>query len=183
MENETQRTFRPTRKQSDLDFDERSRAARTTITPEPQFKGRQEFKAESNINNILRNFGVGPANAPPQYGETDLTLDLQQSLHAIHDARQAYADLPKDVHEKYPTWDAFSRAIISGQIIPELEKLGHTRAAKEFDTEIDRIMKREDALAERRAAKNEENEIRRIKLERLNAVTKPPAKPEQTPNA
>lgn len=79
---------------------------------------RQEFRAETDINTIMARFGV---NAPIRINTgppvVDYTIDLQQALHAIHDARRAHRRLTPEMREKYPTWRELLNAIDRGEIM------------------------------------------------------------------
>lgn len=76
---------------------------------------RQEFKEETDINNILRRFGLnGFLNNDGRYTDTDYTIDLQSALTTISDARQTFEDLPANIREKYPTMPKLVNALENG---------------------------------------------------------------------
>lgn len=77
---------------------------------------RQEFKDETNVNTILARFGIQSHNLPPQFRELDFSLDLQQALGAIAAAKAAYAILPQELRNTYPSVSQFLAAMESGQI-------------------------------------------------------------------
>lgn len=78
---------------------------------------RQEFKDDADINNILRKFGLNTPQQQPTYGtEVDYTIDLQQALSAISQARQSWKSLPANLKEKYPDWQSLLNAIEAGTL-------------------------------------------------------------------
>lgn len=81
-------------------------------------RARQEFKKETEVNDILRRFGVTGATQQRQgtFGEQDFTLDLQQALSAIEQTKAAYRDMPNDLQRRYPTWQRFLNAIERGDL-------------------------------------------------------------------
>lgn len=82
---------------------------------------RQEFKDESDINLLLSRFGVTGRNTPPTFGEVDYSLDLQQALGAIHDAKRTYARLPIELREKYESWQSLLNAVEDGSFEGEVQ--------------------------------------------------------------
>jgi len=65
----------------------------------------QSQKAESDINQIVKNFGVtGRANAPvrlPQYGDFDTVSDYRSALEAIRQAEDSFLALPSQVRSRF----------------------------------------------------------------------------------
>lgn len=81
-------------------------------------RARQEFKKETDINEILRRFGVGDESNLRQgtFGEIDYNLDLQQALSSIDQAKSAYREMPNELQRRYPTWQRFLNAIERGEL-------------------------------------------------------------------
>lgn len=77
---------------------------------------RQEDAEGSDINRILRSFGVPRAG---QRSEADYTLDLQTAIHAVRDAETGYARLPAHLKDKYHDWVEFLIAVDQGHIKPD----------------------------------------------------------------
>lgn len=79
-------------------------------------KARQEKKDEADINVILKKFGVQPSNRTPLFTEVDYDLTLQSALDATHQAKEAYSQMPRQLRDKYPTWQSFLTALDAGAI-------------------------------------------------------------------
>lgn len=67
---------------------------------------KQDFKAECDIHNILKQFqktGIitHVQNARPTYEDLPSQLDFQQSLHVIMEAETAFAGLPSAVRSHF----------------------------------------------------------------------------------
>lgn len=83
---------------------------------------RQEFKAESDITVMLSKFGVLTPQRPIQFGgEVDYTIDLQQALAAVGEAKRVWERMPDDVKDAYPSWQALLNAANSGELRIHLE--------------------------------------------------------------
>lgn len=78
---------------------------------------RQEFGKEADINHMLSRFGIVPERGAPAFGEWDDTLDLQQALTSVAEARTAYADLPDELRQKFSSMDELLKAYHSGALI------------------------------------------------------------------
>lgn len=91
---------------------------------------RQEFKAETDVNNILSRYGVDGIRRTPEYAEIDYTMDLQQSLGAIAEAERAIAKLPADLYVKYPTWEQLLAGAFNGQFKTDLTAYYEAKAAE-----------------------------------------------------
>lgn len=91
---------------------------------------RQEFKAETDVNNILARYGVeGIAKREPIYSEIDYNMDLQSSLEAIREAEAAIAKLPADLYVKYPTWEQLLSGAFNGSFKADLTAYYEGQAA------------------------------------------------------
>lgn len=78
---------------------------------------RQEFKDEADINKLLARYGVGAGTRPTTFGtEVDYTIDLQQALNAITDAKHAFRNLPQNLRARYKTWQDLLNALNSGRL-------------------------------------------------------------------
>lgn len=67
---------------------------------------KQSFKAECDINTILRQYSkTGVINhvqsARPTYADLPDAIDYQQSLHTLMEADQAFAGLPASVRNRF----------------------------------------------------------------------------------
>lgn len=66
---------------------------------------RQEFAEESDINFMLKKFGVGaqmPApRKPPEYGDFSEVHDFETAMQRIREAEQTFLTLPADVREDF----------------------------------------------------------------------------------
>lgn len=117
---------------------------------------RQEFKDDADINILARRFNLDELKKPITWGgEVDFTTDLQQSLTAITESRQAYNRLHPDIRDKYPTWEQFTEAMATGELAKELEKFGlknvSIQQVREIDDELARTERREQRLRDREA--------------------------------
>lgn len=94
---------------------------------------RQEFKNETDVNQVLARYGVDGQRRPPIYSEVDYNMDLQQSLGAIREAERAIAKLPPELREKYGTWERLFAGAYNGGIQADLvayhEKQASDKAA------------------------------------------------------
>lgn len=88
---------------------------------------RQEFAADADINQVLRRLGALPP--VPQGGVFDFDVTLQQSLHAAKESEAAFAELPKEIRDRYGNWAGVLSAVDRGEITfakkaePEAEPL------------------------------------------------------------
>lgn len=84
---------------------------------EDEHLARQEFKSEVDTGTLMRRYGAGAAfGPPPQYGEVDFTMTLQDAIHSVREARDAFARLPDEVRAKYRSWDEVALAIAAGEL-------------------------------------------------------------------
>ena len=114
---------------------------------------RQEFAAEADINVMLSRFGVAPARGAPTYGEWDDTLDLQQAIASVTEARAAYAELPPELRNKFSSMDDLLRAYNNGSlVIKDGEVPPQPKSETEILTErINDLQKRLDAAGNPKA--------------------------------
>lgn len=103
-----------TRKQTD-NHDKASRDSGISFVG-TEDRTRQEFRDEADLNILLKRFGVGNNQRPLTFGEVDYTIDFQQALSAINDARDAWRKLPPAVRDRYPTWRDLLNATESGSL-------------------------------------------------------------------
>lgn len=66
---------------------------------------RQEFAKDADINYMLSKFGITPERGAPTYGEWDDSLDLQQALTSVAEAKAAYRDLPEELRNKFESME------------------------------------------------------------------------------
>lgn len=84
---------------------------------------RQEFKDDVDVNKLLAKFGVGVPRRQGVFGtETDYNIDLQQALDSIRAAKQAWRGMPKDVKNRYKSWQALLGAVDRGDLTINLEE-------------------------------------------------------------
>lgn len=77
---------------------------------------RQEFKAETDVNTIVKKFGLQSHREVPQYLETDFGMDLQEAIRIQEETAAAFRRLPKDLQRDYPSWEKVLEAIAKGEI-------------------------------------------------------------------
>lgn len=88
------------------------------VCPLEEDRTRQEFKDETDVNRIVaRFFPFAPPMNPVQYGEQDMGVDLFGSMLAIQNAKAVYGEAPSALLEKYPTFETFVEAFMSGQVV------------------------------------------------------------------
>lgn len=91
---------------------------------------RQEFKDETDVNTILKRYGVdGIQQREPIYSQVDFDMDLQKSLEAIREAERAIEKLPADLYAKYPTWEQLLSGAFNGNFKTDLTAYYAAQAA------------------------------------------------------
>lgn len=78
---------------------------------------RQEFAQDADINYMLAKFKVVPPRGAPTYGEWDDTLDLQQALTSVNEARAAYRNLPDELRNKFGSMEELLTAYHNGSLV------------------------------------------------------------------
>lgn len=78
---------------------------------------RSEFLADSDVNTLLRRYGVGVPLRPVSFGEADTDLDLTVAHGDVVAARAAYAQLPREFRERYPSFEALYAALLRGDVV------------------------------------------------------------------
>lgn len=78
---------------------------------------RQEFAKDADINHMLNKFGITPERGAPTYGEWDDTVDLQQALAAVTEAKTAYGDLPQELKNKFASMEELLKAYNNGSLV------------------------------------------------------------------
>lgn len=91
---------------------------------------RQEFKAETDVNNILARYGIDGIKQGPTYSEVDYNMDLQEALESIREAERAIAKLPADLYVKYPTWEELLTGAFNGNFKRDLTAYYEAKAAE-----------------------------------------------------
>lgn len=123
-------------------------------------KTRQEFKAETDINTVLRRFTIGDLHArTPRYGDFDFTTDLQRSLATITAAKRAFAALPQELQDKYGSWEVSLTAAATGDLEIDLQDVAKARAAAKRQADLTATLEREDELSRARSDRDLEREI------------------------
>lgn len=77
---------------------------------------RQEFKDEADINKLFKRFGAALFTQPNSFSEVDWTIDLQQALTAIDEAKHAWRNLPENLRAKYTDWRQLLNALENGRL-------------------------------------------------------------------
>lgn len=77
---------------------------------------RQEFKVEADINEMLKRFGVISNQRPIQSGEIDYTIDLQQAIEAVNEAKRVWQRMPPEIKAAFPTWQSLLNAANTGDL-------------------------------------------------------------------
>lgn len=96
--------------------------------PDTRSLTRQEFKAEADINNILKKFGVDSFNNQPILDSMDYDTNLHQAMELLAAANALHRDLPEQLRAKYPTRAAIIEGLDSGQFITDLEAINNPPA-------------------------------------------------------
>lgn len=78
---------------------------------------RQEFKDESDINYMLSKFGVTQPRNAPMYGTWDDSIDLQNALAAVEEARVGYRTLPEELRKKFGSMEELLSAVNRGDLV------------------------------------------------------------------
>lgn len=148
-----------TRSRSNPKQDEASRECVVYMNPKDD-RTRQEFKKESDANNLLQRFGASSLIGlrQPMYLEIDYDLDLQGAKAAVREAKEAFNRLPADLKRKYPTWPHVMNAIQRGEITSEDLK---PKAAKQEDTARARTEAEDQQDVRRGAASGSNNDSAR----------------------
>ena len=130
----------PTKDQTDIDKDNPTvDASDGAIIEHEDFIGenkdvaRQEFGQEADINYMLSKFNIVPQRGAPQYGEWDDTLDLQQAISSVAEAKAAYADLPEALKNKFSSMEELLKAYHNGSLVI---KDGEVPVKPKTETEI-----------------------------------------------
>lgn len=138
---------------------------------------RPEFGPDADIINIAAKFNIAELQRPITWGgELDFTQDLQNTLTAITESKQAYNRLHPDLRDKYPRWQDFVNAMADGSLSKELDKLGLSNVSVQQVTEIDDQLARE----ERRAARIRERQAATV-AEQIKSGTYVPPQTEEKP--
>lgn len=115
---------------------------------------RQEFKDEADVNKILQRFGVTAPQRQVIYESVDYDLDLQTAHIAIDQAKEMHQKLPRDLREKYPTWQAILNAIHNGSLKIDLDQAEAN--AEMIASKITKAQKAEQELEAKKEAKKQE---------------------------
>lgn len=92
---------------------------RTALVSKSKSRTRQESGPDTNINNILRRFGMQAPQRQGIYGQTvDYNVDLATARSYVSEALDAYMMLPDTLRARYRTLDEFRRGVESGAIKP-----------------------------------------------------------------
>lgn len=111
---------RALRKQTDTDQDEWSLRTGIDCSDLPDL-ARQEFKDETDINNIVSRYGAGAPQHKMVFGEVDYDQDLQQAKGILEQAQKAWDQMDPRIREKYRGWRSLFTAIENGTFEPPEE--------------------------------------------------------------
>lgn len=81
---------------------------------------RQEFKADANIEHILRShLGIPPNGKLPLPGHPfiDFDMNLQDGLNAVAEANRAWLRIPEPFRTRFVSWEGIQNALADGVII------------------------------------------------------------------
>lgn len=78
---------------------------------------RQEFAKDADINYMLSKFGITPERGAPTYGEWDDTIDLQQALASVAEARAAWSNIPHELKQKFKSMEQLLTAYSNGSLV------------------------------------------------------------------
>lgn len=84
---------------------------------------RQEYAKDADINHMLSRFGITPERGSPTFGEWDDTLDLQQALTSVAEAKTAYAQLPQELKHKFSSMEELLKAYQNGALVIKDEEV------------------------------------------------------------
>lgn len=105
---------------------------------------RQEFAKDADINHMLSKFGITPERGAPTFGEWDDSIDLQQALTSVAEAKAAFKDLPDELKKKFNNIEELLTAYNRGDLII---KDGEAPIPAKTETEL--LRDRVDELMER----------------------------------
>lgn len=85
---------------------------------------RQEDRDTTDLKKILANMNAtDPRLARPiMNGEQNTDLELQEALHDVRAATEAFKRLPEDLKEEYPSWMHVLRGLETGNLTIDDEK-------------------------------------------------------------
>lgn len=145
----------PTKDQTDIGVDNPTLDASTNAIIEEQNGDltdnkditRQEYAQDADINYMLSRFGIEPKRGTPTFGEWDDTLDLQQALTSVAEAKTAYADLPPELKNKFSSMEDLLKAYNNGALVI---KDGEVPIPPKTETELlqDRIRELETRITQ-----------------------------------
>lgn len=93
------------------------------VFPVSEDRTKQDFKDESDVNVVLRNFGVQSLRLRPTAPiEVDWSVDLQAAYGRVLEAKARYHEMPEQIRSLYPTWEQFADAMRKGELSIEVGK-------------------------------------------------------------
>lgn len=109
---------------------------------------RQEFKDETDVNNILGRYGINAPLREMRWGaEVDESIDLQQALDLVSKAKAI--QVPDELKSKFPTWQSVLQAAETGEYQHALDQL-----AKQNEEEKARVEREKSDREELEAWRN-----------------------------
>lgn len=97
--------------------------------PENIDRTRQEFKAEADVNTILKKFGWQQFGRQPLYGDIDFDRGLHEAMEIVQSARDLYRRMPADLKAKYPTEQDLILGLADGSLVKDLEAVNNPKPA------------------------------------------------------
>lgn len=143
------------RQQRDYPFDEESDAASIDVSGDTLT--RQEFKKETDINEILNRFGIPQFTREPIFGEVNFDQDLQQAHLTIQRARETYDELPEWIRAKYPTQESLVDAIGNGQLAKDMKRADELKEQYQLEQDAARAADREVIFETARTVRREKD--------------------------
>lgn len=104
----------------------------------------QEYGKDADVNHMLSKFGITPERGTPTFGEWDDSIDLQQALTSVTEARTAFKTLPDELKKKFNSMEELLTAYNDGQLTI---KDGEAPVPQKTETEL--LQERIDALQKR----------------------------------
>lgn len=97
---------------------------------------RQEYLADSDINTLIKRFGVDGHARQPLFGVLDFDRGLQQAFDDIHNANKLFNSLPAELQPKYRSLADVMAGLADGTFTKDIEEALTKRNAPNLQEEI-----------------------------------------------